>query len=50
MSDAVATRVADDGLSVAIITGAGETAFCVGSDLKARAAIEQDEMPVWKNR
>ena len=50
MSDAVATRVADDGLRVAIITGAGETAFCVGSDLKARAEIEQDEMPMWKNQ
>ncbi|MFM5929498.1 MAG: enoyl-CoA hydratase-related protein, partial [Novosphingobium sp.] len=26
---------ADDGLQVAIVTGAGERAFCAGSDLKA---------------
>jgi enoyl-CoA hydratase/carnithine racemase len=36
---------ADDGLRVAIISGAGERAFCVGSDLKARAETNVDDHP-----
>ena len=36
---------ADDGLYVAIITGAGEKAFCVGSDLKVRTEMGGDDMP-----
>ncbi len=39
LSEAFDRYAADDGLRVAIITGAGEKAFCVGSDLKARAEI-----------
>jgi len=36
---------ADPALRVAVITGAGERAFCVGSDLKARAAANADDHP-----
>ena len=36
---------ADSALRVAIITGAGERAFCVGSDLKARAETNADDHP-----
>ncbi|HZQ62395.1 MAG TPA: enoyl-CoA hydratase-related protein [Casimicrobiaceae bacterium] len=36
---------ADDDLRVAIITGAGERAFCVGSDLKAIASEGQQPYP-----
>ncbi|MCL4768245.1 MAG: enoyl-CoA hydratase/isomerase family protein [Hyphomicrobiaceae bacterium] len=36
---------ADPELRVAILTGAGERAFCAGSDLKARAAANRDELP-----
>ena len=36
---------ADAELRVAILTGAGERAFCVGSDLKARAATNADDHP-----
>ena len=32
-------------LRVAIITGSGERAFCVGNDLKARAVVERDDFP-----
>ena len=35
----------DAALRVAVITGAGERAFCVGSDLKARATINADDHP-----
>jgi crotonobetainyl-CoA hydratase len=45
LSEAFDRHAADDGLRVAIITGAGEKAFCVGSDLKVRAEIGPDEMP-----
>jgi enoyl-CoA hydratase/carnithine racemase len=39
-------RYADDSaLRVAVITGAGERAFCVGSDLKARAEKNADDHP-----
>jgi crotonobetainyl-CoA hydratase len=36
---------ADDDLRVAILTGAGERAFCAGSDLKARARANADDHP-----
>ena len=36
---------ADADLRVAVLTGAGERAFCVGSDLKARAAANADDHP-----
>ncbi len=36
---------ADDGLRVAVITGSGERAFCVGSDLKLRAQRNADDHP-----
>lgn len=36
---------ADPELRVAILTGRGERAFCVGSDLKARAALGRDDFP-----
>ena len=36
---------ADNELRVAILTGAGERAFCVGSDLKARARTDADDHP-----
>jgi crotonobetainyl-CoA hydratase len=36
---------ADAELRVAILTGTGERAFCVGSDLKARTATNRDDHP-----
>jgi enoyl-CoA hydratase/carnithine racemase len=36
---------ADPALRVAVITGAGERAFCVGSDLKARSIGNKDDHP-----
>ncbi len=36
---------ADPELRVAIITGTGERAFCVGTDLKVRAATGRDDHP-----
>ncbi len=36
---------ADQELRVTILTGAGERAFCVGSDLKARAETNADDHP-----
>ena len=36
---------ADQSLRVAVLTGAGDRAFCVGSDLKARAAANADDHP-----
>lgn len=36
---------ADPVLRVGVVTGAGERAFCVGSDLKARAAVNADDHP-----
>lgn len=36
---------ADDTLRVAVITGTGERAFCVGSDLKQRAERNADDHP-----
>lgn len=35
----------DPALRVAIITGAGERAFCVGSDIKSRAKTNADDYP-----
>ena len=35
----------DEALRVAVITGAGDRAFCAGSDLKARAAANADDHP-----
>jgi crotonobetainyl-CoA hydratase len=46
MAAALDAFAADDGLRVAIITGTGDRAFCVGSDLKVRAERGHDEMPV----
>lgn len=45
ISDALDAYAADDTLRVAILTGAGERAFCVGSDLKARAESNRDDHP-----
>jgi len=42
---ALDTFEADPDLRVAIITGTGERAFCVGSDLKARAETNADDHP-----
>lgn len=36
---------ADPELRVAVLTGAGERAFCVGSDIKVRAASGRDDHP-----
>jgi enoyl-CoA hydratase/carnithine racemase len=36
---------ADDGLWVAIVTGAGDRAFCAGNDLKAQAAGGRPDTP-----
>ncbi len=45
LAEALDQYAADDDLHVAILTGAGEKAFCVGSDLKARAEMGGDDMP-----
>jgi enoyl-CoA hydratase/carnithine racemase len=45
LSTAFDAYAADDALRVAIVTRAGERAFCVGSDLKARAATNADDHP-----
>ena len=39
--------VADDEAWVAILTGAGDRAFCAGSDLKQAAAGEESPLPYW---
>lgn len=36
---------ADEGLRVAVVAGSGTRAFCVGSDLKARAKTNRDDHP-----
>lgn len=36
---------ADPSLWIAVITGAGERNFCVGTDLKVRAELGHDEFP-----
>lgn len=46
LADAFDLYAADPELRVAILTGAGGRAFCVGSDLKARAAANRDEHPM----
>ena len=44
--DQIFTRFAsDEQLIAAVITGAGDNAFCAGSDLKARAPLQRDDMP-----
>jgi crotonobetainyl-CoA hydratase len=45
MSAALDTFAGDRELRVAVITGAGERAFCVGSDLKARVERNADDHP-----
>jgi crotonobetainyl-CoA hydratase len=45
LSEAFDRYAADDELRVAIITGAGNKVFCVGSDLKVRAEMGGDDMP-----
>ena len=45
LSAALDSYAADSALRVAVITGAGERAFCVGSDLKARSLANADDHP-----
>lgn len=45
IADAFDAFEADDALRVAIITGKGDRAFCVGSDLKKRAERNADDHP-----
>lgn len=45
LAEAFDHYAADPELRVAILTGAGERAFCVGSDLKARATANRDDHP-----
>jgi enoyl-CoA hydratase/carnithine racemase len=45
MAAALDAFAAEDRLRVAVITGTGEKAFCVGSDLKVRAEMGRDDMP-----
>jgi len=45
MSAAFDSFADDPELRVAVVTGAGERAFCVGSDLKARAERNADDHP-----
>jgi crotonobetainyl-CoA hydratase len=45
LSAALESYAVDPALRVAVITGAGERAFCVGSDLKARAERNADDHP-----
>ena len=45
LSEVFDRYAADDDLRVAIITGSGDKAFCVGSDLKVRAEMGGDDMP-----
>ena len=45
LSAALDTFAADGALRVAVITGTGERAFCVGSDLKQRSIGNKDDHP-----
>ena len=45
VSAALDTFAAEPALRVAVLTGAGERAFCVGSDLKSRAERNADDHP-----
>jgi crotonobetainyl-CoA hydratase len=45
LSAALDSYAADASLRVAIITGTGERAFCVGSDLKSRSITNADDHP-----
>ncbi|HZR98783.1 MAG TPA: enoyl-CoA hydratase-related protein, partial [Chloroflexota bacterium] len=40
----------DPAVRVAILTGAGERAFCAGADLKERATMTQDEVIAQRQR
>ena len=44
LADAFDRYAADSTLRVAIITGAGDRAFCVGTDVKALAATKKDQV------
>jgi len=46
LADAFGRYQNDPGLRVAVITGAGERAFCVGTDVKALAATKRDDKPI----
>ena len=45
LADAFDRYARDSALRVAIITGSGERAFCVGTDIKALAATRRDDKP-----
>ena len=45
VSAALDTFAAEPALRVAVLTGAGDRAFCVGSDLKSRAERNADDHP-----
>jgi crotonobetainyl-CoA hydratase len=45
MAAALDAFAADDALRVAVLTGAGDRAFCAGSDLNVRAETSRDDMP-----
>ena len=45
LAAAIDRYTVDDDLRVAIITGSGDRAFCVGSDLKVRSEMGGDDMP-----
>lgn len=45
LAEAFDSYAADADLRIAILTGAGERAFCVGSDLKSRIAANRDDHP-----
>jgi len=45
MAAALDAFAANDALLVAVLTGTGDRAFCVGSDLKVRAEMGRDDMP-----
>ncbi len=48
--DVSARLTADPAVRVAILTGAGERAFCTGLDLKERAAAPADAVPLERRR
>ena len=40
----------DDNVRVVVISGEGEKAFCAGIDLKERAKMPKDEIPVFREK
>ena len=40
----------DDGVRVVVITGQGSKAFCAGIDLKERAQMPKDEVPLYREK